>query len=318
MTKCPSYDTINYINFRQVYEMMDLNNAVSVLLKGVDSAVTEAGFTLVRPENIEKDALPITVDKETEKTFIDYTGDNGKIRIQIDGVKLSLLFSEDDGEYKSVSENYFDPKDFDERDVKSLCNELNETILQKYGKNRTAGGKAKKIPVPVSKTAVKNGTSSYDGNTLANRLSALYPDLKPYYKENFEEYGEFLPDTFFTEHANSYIMNTIRLGIKQDMTKLFRILNDIYENGTNDTQSLVAVTILGEMNNDPVMLENANAYMCDDMRDTVILINKFLASGSSKKLREKLKNPPPYKPKKKKSGGIMSQLMGAGGQMPQQ
>ena len=115
--------------------MMDLNNAVSVLMKGVDSAVTETGFTLVRPENIEKDALPITVDKETEKTFIDYAGDNGKIRIQIDGVKLSLLFSEDDGEYKSASENYFDPKDFDERDVKSLCNELNETILQKYGKN---------------------------------------------------------------------------------------------------------------------------------------------------------------------------------------
>lgn len=47
--------------------MMDLNNAVSVLMKGVDSAVTEAGFALVRPENIEKDALPITVDKETEK-----------------------------------------------------------------------------------------------------------------------------------------------------------------------------------------------------------------------------------------------------------
>lgn len=70
--------------------MMDLNNAVSVLMKGVDSAVTEAGFTLVRPENIEKDALPITVDKETGKTFIDYAGDNGKIRIQIDGVKLSL------------------------------------------------------------------------------------------------------------------------------------------------------------------------------------------------------------------------------------
>ena len=170
MTKCPSYDTINYINFRQVYEMMDLNNAVSVLMKGVDSAVTEAGFTLVRPENIEKDALPITVDKETGKTFIDYAGDNGKIRIQIDGVKLSLLFSEDDGEYKSASENYFDPKDFDERDVKSLCNELNETILQKYGKNRTAGGKAKKIPVPVSKTAVKNGTSSYDGNKPSFRF----------------------------------------------------------------------------------------------------------------------------------------------------
>ena len=139
--------------------MMDLNNAVSVLMKGVDSAVTEAGFTLVRPENIEKDALPITVDKETEKTFIDYAGDNGKIRIQIDGVKLSLLFSENDGEYKSASENYFDPKDFDERDVKSLCNELNETILQKYGKNRTAGGPFR-FRKPLLKTELRLMTAT--------------------------------------------------------------------------------------------------------------------------------------------------------------
>ena len=141
--------------------MMDLNNAVSVLMKGVDSAVTEAGFTLVRPENIEKDALPITVDKETGKTFIDYAGDNGKIRIQIDGVKLSLLFSEDDGEYKSASENYFDPKDFDERDVKSLCNELNETILQKYGKSRTVGGKYPfRFRKPLLKTELRLMTAT--------------------------------------------------------------------------------------------------------------------------------------------------------------
>lgn len=135
--------------------MMDLNNAVSVLMKGVDSAVTEAGFTLVRPENIEKDALPITVDKETEKTFIDYAGDNGKIRIQIDGVKLSLLFSEDDGEYKSASENYFDSKDFDERDVKSLCNELNETILQKYGKTEPPAARPRKYPFRFRKPLLK-------------------------------------------------------------------------------------------------------------------------------------------------------------------
>ncbi|HAQ29060.1 MAG TPA: hypothetical protein DCQ76_04925, partial [Ruminococcaceae bacterium] len=77
MTKRLSYDTINYINFRQVYKMMELNEAVSVLIKGLDATVTEAGFTLVRPENIDKDALPITVDKETGKTFIDYKGESG-------------------------------------------------------------------------------------------------------------------------------------------------------------------------------------------------------------------------------------------------
>ena len=43
--------------------MMDLNNAVSVLMKGVDSAVTEAGFTLVRPERLSTMRV-ITVKSE--------------------------------------------------------------------------------------------------------------------------------------------------------------------------------------------------------------------------------------------------------------
>ena len=50
------------------------------------------------------------------------------------------------------------------------------------------------------------------------------------------------------------------------------------------------------------------------------MLEEHLRSAQQREnfLREKLKNPPPYKPKKKKSGGLMSQLMGAGGQMPQQ
>ena len=35
------------------------------------------------------------------------------------------------------------------------------------------------------------------------------------------------------------------IELKIKMRKLFNLLNDIYEDGTNDTQSLVAVTILG-------------------------------------------------------------------------
>lgn len=104
-------------------------------------------------------------------------------------------------------------------------------------------------------------------------------------------YGEFLPDTFFTEHANSYVMNTIRPR-HSGYDKAFRILNDIYENGTNDTQSLVAVTILGEMNNDR-LCSRMQTHICATMRDTVYSRRKFWPPAAAKSSVRKLKNPPP-------------------------
>ena len=105
------------------------------------------------------------------------------------------------------------------------------------------------------------------------------------------------------------------------MKKLFKILNEIYEDGTSDTQGLIAVTILGKMNNEERLVNRAKEYMCDDMNELVVLINQYLASSKGDKVKELLKNPPPYKPKKQKSGGLLSQMMAAGnaqGGMPPQ
>ena len=76
---------------------------------------------------------------------------------------------------------------------------------------------------------------------------------------------------------------------------------------------LIAVTILGEMNNDPQMCETAAEYMCDDMRDIVLLVNKYLQTPKGKRAKEQMKNPPAYKPKKEKKPGMFAQMM-AGGQ----
>ena len=122
-------------------------------------------------------------------------------------------------------------------------------------------------------------------------------------------------EEFFTEYGTACVIDTIRRAQKQECTKLFRILNDIYENGSNDTQSLIAVTILGEMKNDPALCETAKQYMCDDMREPVLLVNKYLASSAGRKAILKLKNPPPFKPKKQKKPGMFAQMMaGSGGQ----
>ena len=47
----------------------------------------------------------------------------------------------------------------------------------------------------------------------------------------------------------------------------------------------------------------------------VLLVNKYLASSAGRKAILKLKNPPPFKPKKQKKPGMFAQMMaGSGGQ----
>ena len=94
-------------------------------------------------------------------------------------------------------------------------------------------------------------------------------------------------------------------------------VNEIYEDGTNDTQSLIAVTILGELNNDKILLARCVDYMSETMAPPVIEVNRYLASAAGKKAKKQLKNPPAYKPKKQKKPGMFAQAMAQnGGGMP--
>jgi hypothetical protein len=292
--------------------MMELNEALNAVLSGIDSSVKANGFTVVEPKE-KTDGVPVI--KDGEHTYIDFVGDKGKIRFEIFGNQALLFYTDVKGDEATdedlvkASVNYFNLEEFDQRDIKSLCNELNETIDAKFGTAAASSAKAKKMPTPVSKTAAKNGAQAYDGNTLANRLSAIYPELKEPYRANFEQYDEFLPEEFFVNYGAKPVIDTIKSGNASEIKRLFKILNDIYENGSSDVQGLIAVTILGEMNNDPTLCERAAEYMCEDMKEPVLLINKYFATSKGKRAKEKLKNPPAYKPKKEKKPGMFSQMM---------
>ncbi len=282
--------------------MLERKEALALILKNCSEKFEQIGFTA--------DA----VCENGEEAYVDFTKDDITIRLLSHDNLLDVTEKAGDGDFVKVESNLLDLDSFEERDIKSLSNEICETVGSSYGKK--ARQVAKKAPQTISKSAAKNGTE-YDANTLASRISTLYPELKDAYKENFQTYDEFLGEDFFVNHANKYIMQTIRSYDSQTMKKLFKILSDIYENGSNDVQDLVVVTILGEINNDEELLQKCREQITDDdFYDTLVAVNKYLASSAGKKAKEKMKNPPAYKPPKKKTGGMMSSLMGM--QPPQQ
>ena len=278
--------------------------------------MTEHGFAPVFPEGIRQNELPLA-KRSNDSCYIDYVGKKGKLRLLYSDNKVYILAAADDAnsvddtDYSKIATVLFILEEYDSRDVRSTVNELNETLEENFGiKDIFKKTNGQKKPQVVTRNQAKSGALSYDGNTLAVKLLALYPELKDAYNENVESYGEFLQEDFLVNHANAPILSTIKSNHAPSMKKLFNILCEIYDSGTNSVQNLIAVTILGSIKNDPTMITNILPYLSDSMLEPVIEVNKILATSKSANAR--LENPPPYKPKNKKSGGLMQSLMGGG------
>lgn len=291
--------------------MLELNNALEIILKGIETPLTDLGFKVEYPEGVRPPELPVATDGK--KSIIMYRGEKGRVRMQLDGDKLALFCATadesdtPDDDMRRLSLSLLDLETFNEKDLKYIYEEYNETF------EKTFSGKAhhngKKMPTPVSRTQAKSGTLAYDANTLGSRFTTIYPELRDEYKNNVDTYGEFLAEDFFVNHGNAIVAQVIRENDKIKMRKLFNLLNDIYEDGTNDTQSLVAVTILGcTLADNPELFENARSYFSDTMNEPVTEIVSYLSKSKSARMR--LNNPPVYKPKKQKKKGLFSSMMG--------
>lgn len=245
-----------------------------------------------------------------------YAGEKGALRLHYANERLELYAADDVESLETGAKRVLGsllPESADERDVKYVVNEMSETMEARFSQKAAVKKKtAQKAPQTVSKAAVKAG-SFYDPNTLASKLCLVFPELRDAYKANLAQYEEFLAEDFFVNYGTPRVIAAIKENKPATMKKLFQTLNEIYEDGTNDTQSLIAVTILGALNNDQILLARCVDYMSETMAPPVIEVNKFLATSKGKKAQTKMENPPPYKPKKKKKQGFLSQLMAGGG-----
>lgn len=251
---------------------------------------------------------------EVSEESISFSGDKGIYRIVYDPKSNIMAFecaydNSENVEFNTVSRSLFDAENYNERDAKSLSNEIQDEITSLFKARKKVDLDKVKMPKAVSRTKAKNGVVSYDTDSLANRFGTLYPDMKDAIKANIAEYGEFLPETFFIQTGTARVMDIIANGTETEQKKLFKMLNEVYEDGTNEVQDVIGVTILGEMKNDPKLMETADKYMSDYMSGPVHEINKITAKNNS--LTKKLKNPPPYKPKKKKKNNFMQNALQA-------
>lgn len=274
---------------------MEISEVFRLIEKQLEKTNTELGFSKAG----------------SEESSISFSGDKGIYRIVYDAQTSIMAFecaydNSDDAQFNTISRSLFDAETYDERDAKSLANEINDEITSLFNVKKQVNLDKVKMPKAVSRTKAKNGIVSYDTDSLANRFGTLYPDMKDAIKENIAKYGEFLPETFFMEVGTARVMDIIANGSDADCKKLFRMLNEIYEDGINEVQDIIGVTILGEMKNEPKLMETADKYMSDYMSGPVHEINKITKKNNS--LTKKLKNPPPYKPKKKKNNFMQNAL----------
>lgn len=275
---------------------MELKEALNIIDKNLAAVNEELGFSK---------------SDESDNT-VTYSGAKGIYRITHDAASSILTFEcayEDNGketEFKTLSRSLFDLSNIDEKDARSAANEARDEIEHLFKKKKKVDLEKVKMPKAVSRTKAKNGIISYDIDSLANRFGTLYPEMKNEIKLNIATYGEFLPETFFMEHGTPKVLDVIKNGSAAEQKKLFKLLGEVFEDGTNEVQDVIAVTILGEMKNDPEMMAVADKYMTEYMAGPVHEINRLTAKKN--KFTKKLNNPPVYKPKKNKKFSMANTL----------
>ncbi len=280
--------------------MADIRENAAAVVKGMQSAFENNGFN-----SVNSDSEDIFAFENSEKGSVKITYGDDKIYLYVSDKAYS---DSTDDDFKRVALSLLD-EGSTAGDIKYIAGDFSESINERFATAKQAKKSNFKAPPTVSKTAVRSGGMSYDANTLASKICVIFPELKPMYKENIEKYGELLAEDFFVNHANAFILDAIKKNNPTTMKKLFNTLNEIYADGTNDVQDIIAVTILGELDNDQILLANCVDYMSTTMAPVVISVNKYLASSAGKKAKKKLLNPPAYKPKKeKKKKSFMSSL----------
>ena len=291
--------------------MLDQSYVMNGLYNGIREEAGKCGFTAMLPEGAQRGASPVYLREKA--AVMDLSGEKGKLRFVFSGTRIHFLSGptdvdlSDDAAFNLDSTFYFDPETYGDKDIKTLVNEINEYLSDTYAEKKQIVSK-KKVQT-VSTNAARSGATAYDPVTLASKLGAMFPDVKEEIRANVAYYGEFLCETFFLEHGNARIMEVIRGNDTRQLKKLFGILGDVYEDGTNEVQGLIAVTILGPIKNDPALVQKILPYLTDTMVEPVLAVSKRLAKSKSANLR--LENPPKYKPKKQKKPGFMQRMMDA-------
>ena len=207
---------------------MELIEAYKIIEKYLADTNKELGFSKI---NTEDDTLTFKGNKGLYRFTFDKEAD-------ILSVENAYEDNGAETEFSSISKSLFELNRVDERDCRSAANEAAFEIKPLFAEKKKANIESVKMPKGISRGKAKSGLISYDVNSLANRFGVLYPEFKDDIKQNIVDYGEFLPETFFKEIGTPKVIDVIKNGTEAEQKKLFNMLNEVYEDGTNEVQDM--------------------------------------------------------------------------------
>ena len=268
--------------------MVNTKDALLSLTKAIDGTMTAAKLALA--------------EKKTPETFdepITYSGEFGEVEFVLESNILSINCKAEGQEKKNVAQTLFDLEnpDWNDKDVKSVANVICEAVSKYFGTECVYPGKAAKAKDPTISPEIadflekgkqakkkKENVATYEAEDLAHRFEVIYPVAKGKMDENIAKYEKFLPEDYFETNITPLIIEDIKLKNKQTLKKVFNAFNTFYEEGGNDVQSLIVVSILGvNLANNKELFENCKSYMDANLLEAVEPVMSYLCTGKGKK-----------------------------------
>lgn len=272
--------------------MIPVKDALLTLIKSIDATMRAANFALTSAKAPEDTTEPIT-----------YAGEYGEVELKFEENLININCKAEGTDWKTVAMTLFDLNDeeWDEKATKSAANVICEAVSKYYGTECIYAGKAAKTtkkaevtPADVISIAAavekakktKKKDDSYDFITLATRMENIFQDLKGEMVNNISKYEIFLPEEYFETLITPRVIEAIKTKDKPVLKKLFNAFNTFYEEGDNDVQSLIVVSILGmNLAKDDSLLENCEMLMQEDLYNAVLPVVEYLKTGKTAKKR---------------------------------
>lgn len=288
--------------------MVSNKDALQTLIKSIDGTMTAAKFALSSAKAPEELSEPIT-----------YSGEYGEVELKIVDNILSINCKALGTDWKTVTETLFDPseEDWDDKATKSTANAICEAVSTYYGTECVFPGKAAKATPNTKKDAKiievdpqentkkskkKDAVASYEPEALAIRMENIFQDLKGEMVNNIEKYEIFLPEEYFETLITPRIIEAIKLNDRPTLKKVFNTFNNFYDEGDNNIQSLIVVSILGmNLAQDDTLLEKCETFMDENLKNAVTPVVTYLKTGKgAKKKIDFFNNPKTAKIRSKK------------------
>ena len=117
--------------------MQTRKEALELIVKGCSEKFSANGFELLT-----------SVTEEDETAFAEFKKGDLTLRLLSHDNLLDVMEKVEDGEFAKSESNLLDLDSFEERDIKSLCNEITDTVVTSHGKK--AKQATKKAPQTIS------------------------------------------------------------------------------------------------------------------------------------------------------------------------